>query len=184
VPEGLSNQDKADNLRIEDQADKPTEQKAPETKEPKFDPSTDLNIFEQFNFDEMNINFEDIHHNHNQEGQGPNSSSELSREAAPDHGVDTEPNNTSSDQDPIDKEDLVVQDKFKEMAQIGTELEVIESNDISASKDSQFVSETSDKLAHKPYKTTDGGKTSQDKLLEQLQQKNTQTLEHIKHEVK
>ena len=29
-------------------------------KDEKFDPSTDLNIFEQINFDEMNINLEDI----------------------------------------------------------------------------------------------------------------------------
>jgi|TARA_B110001450_G_C17555413_1_gene454463 hypothetical protein len=29
----------------------------------KFDPATDLNIFEQFNFDEMNINIEDINQN-------------------------------------------------------------------------------------------------------------------------
>ena len=28
-----------------------------------IDPATDLNIFEQFNFDEMNINIEDINQN-------------------------------------------------------------------------------------------------------------------------
>ena len=34
-----------------------------EKKSMKFDPATDLNIFEQFNFDEMNINIEDINQN-------------------------------------------------------------------------------------------------------------------------
>jgi hypothetical protein len=55
----------------EPKAQKPESPKEPEPpaaqpepvekkKDEKFDPSTDLNIFEQINFDEMNINLEDI----------------------------------------------------------------------------------------------------------------------------
>ena len=64
---------KEDSLKEKEEPAKPVEPEVPKEPEPpvalpepekkkeeKFDPTTDLNIFEQINFDDMNINLEDI----------------------------------------------------------------------------------------------------------------------------
>ena len=89
------------NLKIEDQANPPppteqVEEKPRENSSAKTGPGQgggtlesgpDLNIFEQFNFDEMNINFEDINQSKQQQEVINSSDSDIDpqRQEAPNH---------------------------------------------------------------------------------------------------
>ena len=91
----------ASNLKIEDQANPPppteqVEEKPRENSSAKTGPGQgggtlesgpDLNIFEQFNFDEMNINFEDINQSKQQQEVINSSDSDIDpqRQEAPNH---------------------------------------------------------------------------------------------------
>jgi hypothetical protein len=88
----------------------------------------DLNIFDQFNFDEMNINSEDINQNNKKMDVINSEESDISpnyRASNPYQDSSNENTENTPDRRSVPELKEAVRDKYQEMAQIGTQLQQV-----------------------------------------------------------
>lgn len=170
-----------------------------EEKPQAYKPVTDIKMLEQIDFDAININSEDINQANQQQNvigssesdHTPNENIEEDFQQEEEHPefIDTEEDEEQAQSPDSNQHPEPEVDKFKQIAMIGTDLHVIESNSNEVSQSTENQNESLHQIIQRQMSTQqqnddadDNIDEQQNLILDQLQKKNEHAVRMLKQE--